>query len=86
MVDSDRFNAVGILFPAVWTRDDFEGVLPAGTPVAQCFPVSREPLSLVFEAMGPETVEAYDALADALHADPGVYRKVYRDRRPSSER
>ena len=86
LVDSDRFHAVGILFPAVWTCANFEGVLPAGTPVAQCFPVSRAPLTLAFEAMTPEQIAAYDDTADALHATPGVYRKAYRDRRPSSDK
>ena len=86
MVDSDRFNAVGILFPAAWTDERYEGVLPAGTPVAQCFPVSRDPVSLVFEDLTPERIDAHDDVANALHATPGVYRKVYRDRRPSSDK
>ena len=86
VVDSDRFNAVGILFPATWTDIHFQGVLPAGTPVAQCFPVSRETLSLVFEDFTAAQVDAYDDVANALHATPGVYRKVYRDKRPSSDK
>ena len=86
IVDSDRFNAVGILFPAAWIDDRFAGVLPAGTPVAQCFPVSREAISLVFEELTPERIEAHDQVANALHATPGVYRKVYRDTRPSSDK
>ncbi len=69
LVDADRFNAVGILFPAVWTDPEFQGVLSAGTPVAQCFPVAREAISLKFETFTPEQVDAYDAVADALHAD-----------------
>src|SRR5208282_2504965 len=77
IVDSDRFNAVGILFPAAWIDDRFAGVLPAGTPVAQCFPISREAISLVFEELTPEGIEAHDEIANALHAAPGVYRKVY---------
>lgn len=86
LVDADRFHAVGILFPAAWTDIAFEGILPAGTPVAQCFPVAREPLSLAFEDLAPEHIEAYDEVANALHAAPGVYRKVYRDKRPSSDK
>ena len=35
---------------------------------------------------GPERIEAYDDVANALHATPGVYRKVYRDKRPSSDK
>ena len=38
LVDADLFNAVGILFPAVWIDPGFSGILPAGAPVAQCFP------------------------------------------------
>ena len=37
---ADRFNDVGINFPALWTDADFAGVLPKGTPVAHCIPVS----------------------------------------------
>ncbi len=66
--------------------DKFAGVLRAGTPVAQCFPVSREAISLVFEELTPERIEAHDQVANALHAAPGVYRKVYRDKRPSSDK
>ena len=32
VVDCDRFTDVGILFPAVWTDTNFDGVLPRGTP------------------------------------------------------
>ena len=41
LVDADRFHDGGINFPAVWTQPDFSGVLPKGTPVAQCFAVPR---------------------------------------------
>ena len=86
LVDCDRFNTVGILFPATWEVPDFEGVLPAGTPVAQCFPVARAALDLVCEPLSPDRVQAYDDTAKALLDAPGVYRKTYRDRRPSSSR
>ena len=84
LVDADRFTAVGILFPAVWVDPGFEGVLPAGTPVAQCFPVRREPLDLVRAAFSPEDASRYDATARALLAEPGVYRKQFRVARPRS--
>ena len=86
LVDADRFNAVGVLFPATWIDRQFEGILPAGTPVAQCFPVSRQALELVHEAFAPEHVDAYDSTANALLSTPGVYRKSYRDKRPSSDK
>ena len=75
LVDSDRFNDVGLLFPAVWTDPAFEGVLPRGTPVAQCFPVPRLPLQLSYEALDPA---AYDTMAGALLSGPGLYRKSFR--------
>jgi hypothetical protein len=78
LVDADRFNAVGINFPALWTDPAFRGTLPRGTPVAQCFPVPREAPGLVFEAMSEERVAGYDALAARILAGPGVYRKGFR--------
>ncbi|MGA2551964.1 MAG: hypothetical protein ABSF50_17595 [Burkholderiaceae bacterium] len=80
MIDADRFHDVGILFPAIWTEPDFEGVLRAGTPIAQCFPVFREPLSLAYESLSVEGCERYDSTAGALLSKPGVYRRRYRAR------
>jgi len=84
LVDCDRFTDVGVLFPAVWTRPDFEGTLARGTPVAQCFPVSREVLDLHCEAMSPDTMQRYDQTAAALLSRPGVYRRRFRARRKRS--
>ena len=50
LVDADRFHDGGINFPAIWTQPDFSGVLPKGTPVAQCFAVPRQAPQIVFEA------------------------------------
>ena len=79
-VDADRFNEVGINFPAVWLDETFEGVLPRGTPIAQCCVVPREAPELVFEAMSAERIEGYADVAQNIMAGPGVYRKGYRDR------
>jgi hypothetical protein len=84
MVDSDRFSDVGILFPAVWTDPRYEGVLPAGTPVAQCFPIAREALELAFEPLTPPAQQRYDQTGAALLAKPGVYRRRFRARRSKS--
>ena len=81
IVDADRFNDVGINFPAVWNDPDFCGVLPRGTPIAQCYPVPREVPLLVCEAMSAERVNRCDALAAKIMAGPGVYRKGYRHKR-----
>lgn len=84
LVDADRFSDVGILFPAVWIDPAFTGVLPAGTPVAQCFPVRRAALELAFEPLSEERRRRYGATAAALLSKPGVYRRRYRARRGRS--
>ena len=81
LVDADRFADVGILFPAVWTDPGFNGTLPKGTPVAQCFAVPRDVPELVCEVFSPERAAAYDATAEALLSRPGVYRRRFRARR-----
>jgi hypothetical protein len=84
LVDADRFNQVGILFPAVWIDPGFTGVLSAGTPVAQCFAVARDAPQLTFERLSSEERQRYDDTAAALLSKPGVYRRRYRARRPRS--
>jgi hypothetical protein len=86
LVDCDRFSDVGVLFPAVWTNPDFEGVLPRGTPVAQCFPVARTMLELRCEALSAAGTQRYDETAAALLSRHGVYRRKFRARRGRSRR
>ena len=81
LVDADHFNEVGINFPARWTDPGFKGVLPRGTPVAQCYPVPREAPSLVCEAMDAVRLQRADALAQQIMAGPGVYRRLHRRKR-----
>jgi hypothetical protein len=85
LVDSDRFQDGGINFPAIWTRPDFTGVLPKGTPVAQCFPVSRAGLELVCESFDPARQAAYAGTVAQVLATPGVYRKRFRAKRSEGE-
>ena len=86
VVDADRFNDAGINFPALWTDGDFAGVLPRGTPIAQCLAVPRDPAVLHCEAFSPERAQRYrDTVAQVLDA-PGVYRKRFRIKRPVAAR
>ena len=80
-LDADRFHDGGINFPAVWTDPDFSGVLPKGTPVAQCFAVPRATPELVFERFDEMHRECYAKTVAAVLASPGVYRKRFRARR-----
>ncbi len=81
LVDADRFNAVGINFPAVWVDPEFTGTLARGTPIAQCFAVPREAPVLSCETMGPAETATHDALAAQIMAGPGVYRRLHRQKR-----
>lgn len=82
LVDADRFVDAGINFPARWLQPGFEGLLPRGTPVAQCFPVPRETLDLRCEPLEPAQAVRYGALVAEVLQTPGVYRKRFRVKRP----
>jgi hypothetical protein len=86
LVDADRFHDVGILFPAVWTDPGFSGTLPRGTPVAQCFAVPRVAPEMVFETFSAEQSAQYEATANALLGEAGVYRRRFRDKRGSQSK
>ena len=78
LVDSDHWRDGFVHFPALWTEPDFEGLLPAGTPVAQGFPVRRETLELDFQTMDDAALSRHLEVQDGLQAEPGLYRKAYR--------
>jgi hypothetical protein len=84
LVDCDRFRDVGVLFPAVWLDPNFEGTIPRGTPVAQCFPIAREALELICEPFSLEDAARYRETARELLSEPGVYRKKFRVKRTGS--
>ena len=84
LVDADGFHDGGINFPAVWTQPEFSGVLPKGTPVAQCFAVPRAAPSLVFESFDEAHRTDYARTVTEVLAAPGVYRKRFRARRGRS--
>jgi hypothetical protein len=81
LVDADRFHDGGINFPAIWTEPDFSGVLPKGTPIAQCFAVPRHSPQLEFESFDDAHKTAYATTVAEVLSTPGVYRKRFRARR-----
>ena len=85
LVDADRFHDVGILFPALWTDPAFSGVLPRGTPIAQCIPARRERVELEFATLDTDRSDRYQRTAETLLGGPGHYRKTFRASRPSGE-
>jgi len=78
LVDSDTFNLSPIHFPARWHDPNFSGVLPKGTPVAQCLPVKREVWEATFEVMTSEQLARMIETQDATGREQGVYRHQFR--------
>ena len=78
MVDCDRFHETFIHFPAHWHDADFEGVLPAGTPVAQCYPIKRERWEVRTGAFTEAEADRAQAVLGDIAREKGVYRKRYR--------
>jgi hypothetical protein len=84
LVDSDRFHDGGINFPAIWIETEFSGVLPKGTPVAQCFAVPRAAPELEFANFDEAQQAAYAKTVGEVLSTPGIYRKRFRARRGHS--
>jgi hypothetical protein len=78
LVDCDSFHHTPVAFPARWHDPSFNGVLPKGTPVAQCLPVKRESWSGRFEVLSGEANERMIETRDAIRREGGVYRHQFR--------
>ena len=82
LVDADTYTGGLVHFPAQWTDRSFEGVLPAGTPVAQCLPVPREPLDLVCESLQGDDAAHFRETEKAVADRPGAYKQRFRAPKP----
>jgi hypothetical protein len=78
LVDADLYMDNFINFPAQWCDASFEGVLPKGTPVAQCIPLKREMWSSRFETIRGEAVGRLQEVSAAVTSEKGVYRRRFR--------
>jgi hypothetical protein len=78
LVDCDSYHQAFVQFPTRWVDPAFSGVLPKGTPVAQCLPVKREAWALQFDTLtGAEQQTVYGTAFD-IQASTGVYRHQFR--------
>jgi len=78
LVDCDTFYENPVHFPARWHDAEFNGVIPKGTPVAQCLPVKRESWSGRFEALSDDDANRLlESRAEILRGND-VYRHKYR--------
>jgi hypothetical protein len=78
LVDADRYHDNYISFPARWRDPDFNGVLPNGTPVAQCVPIKRESWSAHFEEISGESAARMRDVKFMLADGIDVYRDHFR--------
>jgi hypothetical protein len=78
LVDADTFHYSPIHFPARWNDPNFNGILPKGTPVAQCLPVRREIWSAGFAEMSAEELLRMIETQEATTREHDVYRRQFR--------
>jgi hypothetical protein len=57
---------------------NFNGVLPKGTPVAQCIAIRRETFVEHFDVLSPQHAERILATKAAIASETGFYRKEFR--------
>ena len=78
VVDCDRYTDSWMAFPAHWHDKNFSGVLPKGTPIAQCVPVKRESWVAEITPYTAEETQRVHELTTELHRDPSIYRRKFR--------
>lgn len=78
LVDCDRYRDAWIHFPAHWHDEGFSGLLPKGTPVAQCFPIRREAWGMRTAVQNEDDGRRAEAMLAEIGQEKGVYRKRYR--------
>jgi hypothetical protein len=78
LVACDRYHDAWLHFPARWHDVSFSGVLPKGTPVAQCFPVKRETWTVSTAAFTEEEAQRANDLISDIRREKGVYRRRFR--------
>jgi len=78
LVDADRYRDNFINFPAHWRDLSFNGVLPKGTPVAQCLPLKRDSWTARFEVIAGDAVARLQEVSAAVMQEDGVYRHRFR--------
>lgn len=78
LVDCDRYKDNWIHFPAHWHDRNFAGVLPKGTPVAQCFAVERKSWVAETSCFTEDEARQVHELRNELRRQSGLYRQKFR--------
>lgn len=78
LIDTDRYTDNWVHFPAHWHDTGFSGVLPKGTPIAQCLPVKRESWTAQIDTLSESEAQRVHELSTAVLRDTGIYRRQFR--------
>jgi hypothetical protein len=78
LVDSDSYFHSPVNFPARWHDANFNGMLPKGTPIAQCLPVKRESWVGDFKPLSRDDTKRLIKTQEAIGREVGVYRHEFR--------
>jgi hypothetical protein len=78
LIDCDLYRDNWVHFPAHWNDAGFTGVLPKGTPVAQCIPVKRESWTSEIGPMSDDDARRVEDMSQAIVRDQGIYRRQFR--------
>jgi hypothetical protein len=78
LVDTDMYTENLISFPVRWHDANFNGVLPKGTPVAQCIPVKREKWTSQIGTLSSEQAVRLHETATTIANELGIYRREFR--------
>jgi hypothetical protein len=78
LVDCDLYSDNWVHFPAYWHNTGFRGVVPKGTPVAQCIPVKREDWMAQKSSLTDEEVRKVHAVRSELSRESSLYRRKFR--------
>ena len=81
IIDNDKFNTPGLM--PFFLQEDFEGVVPAGTPYVQIIPFKRDDWEMDLKMHTPEEIlERHKKSADTFRIpDGGIYKKSFWTRR-----
>ncbi|KRQ09348.1 MULTISPECIES: hypothetical protein [Bradyrhizobium] len=78
LVNSDLYADNWVHFPAYWHDRNFRGVLPKGTPIAQCIPVKRDDWTAQASPFTAEDAKRVGELRTELRRQPNLYRRNFR--------
>lgn len=78
LVDCDRYTDNWVHFPAYWHNTGFRGVVPKGTPVAQCIAVKRDIWLAQKSSLTDDEVRKVHAVRSELGRESSLYRRKYR--------